>query len=357
LPLIRAALRTALREELDIHSAFTFEKFLREGVDAHFNCRYVDLEYTHKLGRASEFWKQIEYKSPFGGYLVCPADKWAVSLYGKRSVPYGVLTVRAKMPSLTKDGQSVYFGFECGSEAGTGQAYFLYRRVAGVEEMRAVIGGFLGIGGQNPDITTLLPADYKTVEHTYSIVVMKHLVEWYIDETLAAVSLNCPRLAIPVTAWNPPPYGIGRTIGLMSQSITPLLEVTGHADELRFELSPYNFRVTQGDPLPPRVWRLYKSGSSDLLADQTISAGSITSHPIPLIGYDEKTFYFRASQAGTLDIEVLTLTNNWRTYDSVSVSADILLSYTMLGNVILARVTYTPTSYPATVSESEAVLR
>jgi len=91
-------------------------------------------------------------------------------------------------------------------------------------------------------------------------------------------------------------------------------------------------------------------------APATLTTGSRVSLPLMLLGYSSKTFHFQSDQAGTLLIEVYTLTGNWRTYDSLSVVADTLLSYVMTGNAVLARITFTPTAYPATISDAEVVL-
>jgi len=39
--MLRRVLGRALREEEDIHSTFSWSRFLRTGADAHFDCRYV----------------------------------------------------------------------------------------------------------------------------------------------------------------------------------------------------------------------------------------------------------------------------------------------------------------------------
>jgi hypothetical protein len=52
-----------------------------------------------------------------------------------------------------------------------------------------------------------------------------------------------------------------------------------------------------------------------------------------------------------------TLSGNWRTYDSVSVSAGTLCKYSLTGDAIMARLTFTPSTYPATINEAEVVLR
>ena len=126
---------------------------------------------------------------------------------------------------------------------------------------------------------------------------------------------------------------------------------------LTVPISPNFYRWGEGEPNPPRAFRLYQADSESLMVGASIDTGSLTSHPVPIYGRRSKTFYFMADQAGTLDIEILTLSDNWRTYDSVSISANKLLVYPMTGDAVLARLTFTPSTYPSTIEEAEVVLR
>jgi hypothetical protein len=73
-----------------------------------------------------------------------------------------------------------------------------------------------------------------------------------------------------------------------------------------------------------------------------------------MAGYYKKSIYFMANQAGSLDIQILTQGGNWRTYDTVSMSANTLMKYRIEDEVILARIVFTPSTYPATILEAEA---
>jgi len=117
----------------------------------------------------------------------------------------------------------------------------------------------------------------------------------------------------------------------------------------------YMFLDPREFSLEPQSLALYDT-SGNLLAGQTLDAGSITSQPLSVFGRRNKTIYFQADQAGTLDIEVLGLSGNWRTYESVAISADTLEPYPMTGDAVLCRVTFTPSAYPATIDEAEVVL-
>lgn len=121
-------------------------------------------------------------------------------------------------------------------------------------------------------------------------------------------------------------------------------------------MSPYYFRVNDGDPCPPRVYRLYQTGTNNLLAGLSVNP-DVTSHPFPLFGYAEKTISFQADEAGTLAIQVLKQTDNWRTYDSVAVAVNTLLEYPISANEMLGRIIFTPTAPPANIVDAEVILR
>jgi len=347
--------------DLDIHSAFTWEKFLREGIDAHFNARTVSLvrEET-SLDYPSRYWIQESYKPPLNGYIKCPSDLLRVAICSKRAFNYPRLSFEMVLPTLAgyPAGSVVWVGLENGASVGNGIAAFRWRTPDGVSEVFEAVAAGGYVFGKVTDITNLLPANAKTARNIYQIVVMRNLVEFYIARNPVAFAVIMPSPYPPETfsIISGPPYAIFPTAQPVSTSMTTLLEVDGEGEELTFQLPPFYFRVSDGDPLQPRVFRLYQAGSSTMMAGSTINAGSLTSHPIPIFGFQQKTFFFQASQAGTLDIEVLTQTDNWRTYDTINVAANTLTSYIMQGNAVLARVTFTPSSYPCTINDAEVVV-
>jgi hypothetical protein len=208
----------------------------------------------------------------------------------------------------------------------------------------------------------LLPDDYDTAFHRYTIKVNKWGVEFFIDGRLRAVAIGVNR-DVRFRLDNTKPYAI--TVGyanIGSEYVFGLRVGNTGTDPATWQervlpVSPHYIAVGDGDPLPPRAYHLYVSGTDNGLAGQSISSGSITSHPVPMWGYDRKVIYFMANQAGTLEIQVLSMTNNWRTYDSVSVSANTLIKYRIEDPVILARVVFTPSTYPAIVLEAEAQMQ
>jgi len=344
---------TSLREELDIHESFTWEKFLREGIDAHFNARYRDYIDTTPnrdfTDLASVYWKQTKYVTPFDGSFTCPKGKSIIGVYSKRTFQYGILSAKTRTINVTS-----FIGFENGANAGNGVAAF---RFDPSDKLYAILNGAFTL--TNIDISTLYPTDHLTIEHVYTITILKNLAEFYIDNSLVAVGVNSPNLAF--TTINGPPYFLFPSNIGVSPNLQALIEVWGFGSptiDTVLPLSPYNFRVSDGDPLPPRVYRLYETATSNLFAGLSMASGSKTSHPFPIFGYAGKTIYFQANQPGTLGIQVLMQTDNWRTHSSPSVAADTLLKTTITEEGVLARVIFTPSAgaFPATINEAEVIM-
>ena len=99
------------------------------------------------------------------------------------------------------------------------------------------------------------------------------------------------------------------------------------------------------------------AGTAIPMRGQTISSGSITSSAIDVSYYGKVTIYFMANQGGTLEIDVLAPSGSWRAVDTPSVTANTLLVYTPTWNATTIRIVFTPSAYPATISEAYVVLR
>lgn len=348
----REGVSESLRKELE-HSIFTSEKYLHDGVDAHFYGRKGALDYVESKATPSDYWTQQVFVTPWTGYFTSPATLNGVSVYTKRAFKYPQLNAYAILPSLVgyPAGSSLCIGFEDGSYGNI--AAFYWSTTGVLETMSVVLGAMRGTW-RYLNITALLPADAKTARHRYRVELNRAMAVFYIDDSAVAYGLMCPNSAF--ASISPPPYGLLSIENRFPAATTAFLEVNGVGNELKFDVPPYYFRVTDGDPLPPRVLRLYEAGTSNLFAGKAVAAGTLTSHAIPVFGYSNKTLYFRANQAGTLSIEVLTQAGNWRTYESDTVSVNELWWYKMTGDVVLARLAYMPTTYPATVSEGEVNL-
>jgi hypothetical protein len=361
---IGEAFNEALSKKLDIHSTFQWEHFLEHGLDAHFTARFGELDGTERPVRASDFWKQVDYKSPFEGTLTLPKDKRGVAIYSRRAFMYPNLIARVKFPSLSLVGNEThmcyYLGIENGSAGYNGIASFLLKTHATYTNRLLISIGTLD-GSLELNIDASKPADFDTAYHIYRVILTKNLVLFSIDGRLRAVAVQSLQGGYMKVKENVLPYSI-TLIPPMPATMTTLIELLAIARtniasaDVIAPISPYRFRVNDGKDIIPIALPLYLDNTDTALAGYSISSGSITSHPIPVFGYSEKTIYFMASQSGTLNIEVYTLSGNWRTYDSITIPANTFYAYKMTGNAVLARVVFTPITYPATINEAGVVL-
>jgi len=289
-----------------------------------------------------------------------------LAVYSKPSLLYPFVASYTKLPDLTPypSGTSVYFcGFEHGGSTKSGIATFILQRTTTGITLTAMYGSRTVI---TMDITSRLPADYITAYHNYYTKVNRWGAEFFIDNNLVAVAFDIPNAPQGVKA-TAPPYAIGVTDAPVIKRLHTLVElifpyptsanIRPNPGELTLPLSPPWYRWGEDDPNPPRAIRLYQANSTSLMAGASVSSGSLSSHPVPIYGRESKTIYFMANQSGTLSIEVFTLSGNWRTYDSMSVSANTLAKYRIDMDGLMARITFTPSTYPANILEAEAYLR
>jgi len=343
----RGIRKEALGEALDIHSVFAWTKYLNHGIDAHFEAR---TSRPSRAAKVSEFWTVTDLTTN-AGKITAPAALTGLAIYSKNV--FTVASFKTKLPVLTGS-QRYYMGFEDDGAVGTGIACFTVTPTAPdyiANRLRVQAGGHFSLITQT--IIWALPADSVAVEHVYSVHLLGPWSEFYIDDSLVAVAINSPNLNF--TAIDGPPYALFRANAPYSRPQLALIEITAALNELTLPLSPLNTRLSNIPELPPRLFRLYSTGTTTLLAGLAVNP-DVTSHPVPTFGYSSKTLLFRAGGAGTLSIQVLTQANNWREYDSVPVAANTLTSYIMEGDAVLARIVFTPTTPPATISDAEVIM-
>jgi hypothetical protein len=276
--------------------------------------------------------------------LYFPSD---THIHSIRAYRYPVMEIVMMLPS-----KSIWIGFENG-----------HHYLGGIATMRAKAGAefYIGIGRGDDiigtDVLSILPSDVATSYYTYRIRVARSMV---IFERSGGDTFQFLGFGINSPAWlqiNPPPYAIfGRREAFPNPVMRALIEPVEPDALLPVAWCPSNCRIfiSDGEPNPPLVIPLYVTSTSTLLAGYSLSSGSVTSHPVPMAGYYKKSIYFMANQAGSLDIQILTQGGNWRTYDTVSMSANTLMKYRIEDEVILARIVFTPSTYPATILEAEA---
>lgn len=337
-------LKEVLREEV----WWQFSQAMKDLVDE-------DIPKVYELYDNAK-WTRTAFTIPAG----TPAG-YSPQARSRRSYMYPELIAYGTWPDIINQYPeigSVYLGFEHGGGVYYGSAFFQLGKTGSTLWMNARVAG-KGDYGKYLNILNLMPSDFQTKRHYYTVKINRCNVEFFVDGKLVAVIISSPFMSDLTVSEEHQPYAIGLTNGENPISMDTLLEValeSSPSSDIVLDFPAYGFKISSGDPLPARIYRLYQWETENLLAGLTLTSGSVTSHPVPVFGYRDKTIFFQADQSGTVDIEVLTQTGNWRTYYSDTVSADELWWLKMTGDAVLARLTYTPTAYPATIVDAEVVL-
>lgn len=111
---------------------------------------------------------------------------------------------------------------------------------------------------------------------------------------------------------------------------------------------------------PARTFRLYDDGADTLLTAGTYDTGtSHKTHPVPVLGYRDKSFKFRADTDSTADglaVEELTQEGNWRTWTTRTYAANDYEIINPSGQAVLMRLAYEPAANGASITDAEAVI-
>jgi len=336
--------REALGAEQDSQSYWAHGKMVRDGLDAHFMAQNRYSDRYEKILPSSVWTADQPRLGPVDGAFICSASALVTQVASLKAYSYAKVHARTKIPSLPQPGQEIYIGFEGG--VGMGVISFKAENVGGVMTLYAV-------ANRDYDITAELPTDYATALHHYSVRVSRPLVTFSIDYSPVAYAVLADSLG--TFGIDGPPYTLFSAGRVSPQSLYAFFEVQS-VPEFTWPLNPYNTSINEDTPLPPQVFPLYQTGTENLLAGLTVNP-NVTSHPVPIFGYDYKTFLFRADEAGDLNIQVLTQAGNWRTYHTEPVAADTLETFIMTGDAVLARVIFTPDAPPANITDAEVIIR
>jgi len=308
--------------------------------------------YTETDVDLSKYWSST---------LTLPPNSQWLAIYSRAPVRYGYIVAYIKYPDWAGWGYDDYSGLWIGFELGGGErggiASWWLRKGGGINRLYAHVGG-CGLYAYASEQTTNLPSDYTTARHGYWVKVNRHQVWFGIDNMIRTVAILAKSGVARQLYNNSNPYTIYIAPFHVPETQHTLMELVaskgGKLVGVSIEFGWSDARFSEGDPVPPLAMPLYLEASNTVLAGYSISSGSVTSHPIPTFGYLRKTVYFMANQAGTLEIDKYMLSGNWRVYDSVSVSANTLVKYRIDDEVILTRIIFTPSTYPATILEAEA---
>jgi len=352
-----------LSQCLDIHSTFQPTQWMESNLKTHFVGLDNDLAGVGAWVDIDKYWVQDPLSTD--GTLNLLKNKRAIGAYARRAFDYPYVISFTKLPNMVlvgnESGLSFYFGLEAGSGFYNGILSFNLTTTATVtNQLRAFAGPVAGSAIVNIDVNK--PANFLTAYHVYRVIHSKNLTIFTIDHSPVLFAIPATYGTGIKVKENVLPYSIA-LVSPLPRSITPFVEISATnrtleaASDTVVPLAPYRFRISDGHEMIPLRLPLYEEDTSTLFAGKSLPSASVTSHPFPVFGYEGKTVKFRSSQAGTLDIQVYCSTGSWRTYDSEPVAANVLEAYPIAGDDVLARVVFTPSSYPCTITEAEVVLR
>lgn len=323
-----------------------FDEFtLFDDLDAHLGCITYTPEHEPREAKASDLYK-FDFDE-WGNVVRVREDLSALTIYTRRAFENPIITVVAKMPMPT--GVSVEFGLGDPVLQYLGGLLFDY----GLFDRNLLFFAHTLGAGAGHFLDWAKPTDAEENYHAYTIRHGANISEAMIDGKICAFFVNAPLINLTL---NGPPYLIVFLENPIPTKLNALLRVFSYGEKVDWYVS---FGVTDGPPVTPKAYSLYQANSASAFAGLTVSSGTLVSHPIPVFGFRNKTIYFMADKDSTSSgfvIEVFTRSLEWRTYDAMTYPANKLLAYPMAGDAILARVSYTPASYPATVLEGEVVL-
>jgi len=341
----------------------TTNSTLNYGVDAFWTGTYHKPTGDLYKTPPSDFWTFDFMDNPDAsdGSFLLDRDRENVTVTSKRR--YSQVLIRTKLPELQDGDQAIWMGFQNSGKAKTGALLLKYSMSAGSYTLGAFWGTGFGFDGYS--ITGALPSDARTAINEYMFQLNGPFAEIYVNDDLVFVGVNSP--ALNFTAVDYPPYEIAPVSPGMSEGhAARKMNITIEAEDKqgrKLEHLQHPAGVCPGEiPVnPARTFRLHDFGADTLLTSGTYDTGtSYKSHPIPVLGYDDKAFLFRAdtdSVADGLAVEVLTQEGNWRTYLTRTYSANTLESIEPTGEFPLMRLAYEPSVDGASITDAEATVR
>jgi hypothetical protein len=357
-------IRRFFREEADIHSAVQYDRILETGIDAH----YVGVEQLigteYQATEIHKYWKADRF--------ILPKDRVRISAYSRKAFEYPQVLLYAEL-SLAQIGSEVFyyeFGLQNGIETYNGVlSYQLFTFSTNPAESN--LNGIVGAGGfyaMGISLNRYRPENFHTTQHNYKILHMRNMSVFTIDHkpVLFVIPSNTyvgdnwilkvKENVLPYSIVIIPPlaksYTVYQTIGCVERVAESNVEAS-------IPIAHSSITASEGKDILPLRLVLYEENTSNLFAGKTVSSGTLVSHPFPVFGYEGKTIVFRANTSSSTNgwvIEILTRARNWRVYDAITYSANTDLVYNIAGNAVLARVKYTPATYPAVVNEGEVIL-
>lgn len=340
------------RNLLDNYGINMFYTARRTVYDDLGNLQYIENDFD-----LSQYWSDT--------YIQIPGNTGWLSIYSRYPIRYGFFIIRARLPNITQydDGASVMFGFKNGEDPGYGSSLFVLSKTGGTIKFYTSIGGS-GTSSTASDLTSFLPSDYTSSQHTYWIKINTNQIWFGIDNRLRTIVLLLNSSAPIGQSINngSPPYSIYLCPFRVPVVQHVLLEYTGLKTNGRlvggtFTTGWKTIRWNEEEPITPLVMPLFKDNTDNMLISSSISDTEVYTQPVPVYGYTYKSLLLSPTVDGTLTIETYSINGVWKTYDSFDVAADQLVTYNIDSQLLLIRVKFETTSTPYMFKAAEVIMR
>ncbi|MEM4455573.1 MAG: hypothetical protein QXT28_12720 [Thermofilaceae archaeon] len=299
-------------------------------------------------------WRETSYTNFAEAKFVKPAGIITVSLRSREVFKYGFFSIETTLPPATEGGPALWFGFESDDYFRGGIAYFQYQVSTG--KLYARVGS--GSARITADLTQFLPSGYTTSRAIYSILIKRNMVVHMINGGVKCVTItgigDSPYSAV---IYSSPPFYVAKTQDFPVSALPVLIDIDGGDTSKEWvwdNVHPWLIRVGEGEPDAAFITALFAWGTGTVLRNYSISSGSVTSNPIPGVG--RKSIGIVVDTAGTVELQAYSAGAGWATYDTYQITANKWLILKPDIDADMFRIIYTPSTYPAKVIDTVAIV-
>lgn len=255
--------------------------------------------------------------------LTVPANYTTLKARTRRNARYGICTTKTKIPLLAVDNQICFMGFEQGGATPIPWALFKRNGITNACQFSVTGAGVERL----LNITNLMPTDYDTVAHVYTVKLNRHSAELLIDSALRAIILLDLPDEMPTWENNKPyalrswpyPFGAIEQPGLWE--IDRAIAYAGSSFVFPVDITGNKVILADGDPCPPRQWKIYTENTeTEPWVDLAVgSAVNKVSHPFVLWGYEKKILYYKLTATlSTAKLEIY-VGGDWEKHTDLTV--------------------------------------